>query len=238
MDDWAVLSWVGVAGVATSILTIVVALVMAWRRDNKVSRADTSDLGAEPPPTAAEWKFSDSWASNLTALIAAIAAIVAAFGDDLGSAVSKLQAAEFAVAVAAMVALAATAPVAYVAFSRVKGRTNEGTVTGLVVAAFLTLTATFGSLGALEWMIWYKPATQPLPSGVTEIFIERDLPWWIRAVPVLVALLVAVYAIRTVVALIGWFRKPSRRANDHEIVGMMSRTCCAGDEPRLRVTLL
>lgn len=71
-------------------------------------------------PAAATWKFSDSWASNLTAVTAAGAAVFTGLSGKVSGAFSPDSLASFVVSTAVFLVVAALAPLAYAACQTVK----------------------------------------------------------------------------------------------------------------------
>jgi hypothetical protein len=256
VDDWEVVGWVVIASLPASVATVALAAILALFLRNRVPKSAGTETAETAPPTSAEWKFSDSWAANLTGIIAVIAAIVGAFGDALNASISKVQAAEFAVTLGALVAVTALAPLVYATLSRTVNRKQRdaakeddfgqprGTINGLLGAAFLTLVGTFGALTALEWVFVHKsgptPAASPgtAPPVPSPAFVDREAPLLLRSLPIVAGLLVAAYAVRTLVTLIIWFRTPNRSGDDPQIAGSVSRKCCVGETSELRVNLL
>src|SRR5438128_404035 len=100
VPDWRILGWGLVAGIAA---TAVVSIRLVW-----LARRGSGEL-----PGGAQWKFTDSWASNVTAITAAFATLLAAFSGKLDTVISAGASATFAVSSAFYVAIAACAPIAY-----------------------------------------------------------------------------------------------------------------------------
>jgi hypothetical protein len=117
-----------------------------------------------PPglPPAATWTWSESWASNLTALITALSAIAAVFSNSLDPLVDQSVLVTFGLTTAALLVLAACAPLAYAVFQEVGQRLDvetadpgdpiplNGTWYGWVIASALTVAAVEGSLAAAQ----------------------------------------------------------------------------------------
>jgi hypothetical protein len=100
---------------------------------------------------AASWKFSDSWASNLTAVTAAAAAIFTGISDKVSGLFSTGELTGFSVGSTVFLLVAAVAPLAYAACQSRPARTNNkteprGTVFGLALSTWLTTTAVLGAL--------------------------------------------------------------------------------------------
>ncbi|MEU0534687.1 hypothetical protein [Amycolatopsis tolypomycina] len=202
VPDWRVFGHGLVAGL---IVAVAVALVLA----RLAFRKSGLDL-----PGGAQWKFTDSWASNLTALTAAFAALLAAFSGKLDTAIAPGASAAFAVASALYVAIAACAPIAYTVGQRTTSDKNgaaglTGSRAGLVGAAFLTLWSVFSSLGSVVFVLQY--------GGVGAIRNHQLLATILLAA---VALLVAAYAVRT----IHWLVTIPTTTN--AIPGITGFTCC------------
>ncbi|HET6708024.1 hypothetical protein [Amycolatopsis sp.] len=217
VPDWRVFGHGLIAGlIAAAAVTLVLAR-LAFRK---------SDLEL---PGGAQWKFTDSWASNLTALTAAFAALLAAFSGKLDTAIAPGASAAFAVASALYVAIAACAPIAYtvgqstVTSDKDKATGLKGSKFGLVGAAFLTLWSVFSSLGSVVFVLEY--------GGIGAI---RDYQVLATILLVVMALLVAAYAVRTIRWLV------TIPTTTTALPGITGFTCCeppAGDVTR-RVFLL
>ena len=180
VPDWRVLGHGLIAGLIAAVAVTVILAVFAFRKNNL-------DL-----PGGAQWKFTDSWASNLTALTAAFAALLAAFSGKLDTAIAPGASAAFAVASALYLAIAACAPIAYTVGQDTTSDRDEapglkGSPTGLAGAAFLTLWSVFSSLGSVVFVLQY--------GGLGTIRNYRVLA---TILLVVMALLVAAYAVRTI----------------------------------------
>ncbi|WP_086843435.1 hypothetical protein [Amycolatopsis kentuckyensis] len=179
VPDWRVLGHGLIAGLIAAVAVTLVLARLAFRKNNL-------DL-----PGGAQWKFADSWASNLTALTAAFAALLAAFSGKLDTAIAPGASAAFAVASALYLAIAACAPIAYtvgqVAKPKDKSTDLKGSPAGLAGAAFLTLWSVFSSLGSVVFVLRY--------GGLGVI---RNYQALATVLLVAMALLVAAYAVRTI----------------------------------------
>lgn len=113
------IGWELLFGVALAVWCVGYA---ARIRDRK-SFSRTSSLVL---PNAATWKFTDSWATNLTAVVAAVGAIGAAVADKFQDVVATRSVLEFGVGSALLGVLAVLAPVAYVALSLDPKETGVG----------------------------------------------------------------------------------------------------------------
>jgi hypothetical protein len=184
-------------------------------------------------PVAAGWSFKDSWAADLTALLAAGAAIVAAFGEPLESVVPKIVVAQLAVVAAFGTAVTALGPILYSTLQEWKLGDDglpaaSGTTRGLLAAAAATLIGLFASLGALAW-----------------VAAGRD--WSVGGAVFVVALLfvsalVAAYAARTLNVLLSWATIPDSKNRDASrskvLVGILTQGCCGDQETSLVLNLL
>jgi hypothetical protein len=244
MVGWTVMWWALVGGGFLSAATVV-GVLLFWRlatdHPNMLSKP-----GRDPIPSSATWKFSDSWASNLTGLIAALAAIITAFGDDV-PAVGKTQAAQFAVAAAVLVALTATAPLIYATLAPGHlGGPDEPDLSqvkysklALFASAFVTLVGSFGTLFALAWVIFYRSdlSEDGRTGSVTLGYVHRGTAW-LEIAPGIAAAVVCAYAVRTLIQLLRWFYCPGRTVADAAMAGLVSRTCCSGEKTFVRMNLL
>ncbi|WP_410574072.1 hypothetical protein [Amycolatopsis sp. cmx-4-61] len=200
--DWRVFGHGLLTGLIAAVVVTAALALLTFRR-----------RGVELPG-GAQWKFTDSWASNLTALTAAFAALLAAFSGKLDTAIAPGASAAFAVASALYVAIAACAPIAYTVGQRTTrdktGATGlTGSPGGLLAAAFLTLWSVFSSLASVFFVLQY--------GGIGGIRTHR----WLAAVLLgAMALLVAAYAVRTIRWLL---TVPATAA---ALPGITGFTCC------------
>ncbi|QKV75613.1 hypothetical protein [Amycolatopsis sp. Hca4] len=201
VPDWRVFGHGLVAGLIAAVAVTAVLALLAFRQ----RRVEL--------PGGAQWKFTDSWASNLTALTAAFAALLAAFSGKLDTAIAPGASAAFAVASALYVAIAACAPIAYtvgqVARPQGKSAGLEGSRGGLVGAAFLTLWSVFSSLGSVVFVLQYGA-----------IGAIRDYQVLATILLAVMALLVAAYAVRTIHWLL------TVPATGTALPGITGFTCC------------
>jgi hypothetical protein len=131
----------------------------------------------------ADWKFNESWASNLAAAGALVAAVVAGIGQ-----VTELLP-QFPVAQLVAVNIffgfvALLAPMAFQIF-RVDGK---GTVLGLLAGATFTAWAAFGQIASLSLLAGR--------SG-----LPQSLRWGLQGLTVTVFMLIAAYVARSVTAM-------------------------------------
>ena len=127
---WGIVGWAG-AWALVGLAGTIFALVVAVGRPQP-GAAGNEEQGHPPPtrghdfamllrrvnesgalPVAAGWSFKDSWAADLTGLIAVLAAIGAAFGEPLRDVVPQVVAAKFAVVCAFGTATTALGPIMY-----------------------------------------------------------------------------------------------------------------------------
>ena len=191
-------------------------------------------------PAAGQWKLSDSWASNITAIITALAAVAAIFTDKLSDVFDDRAPLVFALTTAVMLVFAAVAPVGYAVFQRYEPRERGESVSdaggegeeftgsrmGWCLAASITLFAVDGSLAAAIGVVH---DVHIAPSWVMELA---------DAVIGGIALLLLGYAIRTYESL----RKVSNAPNGSvkTLTGIVTISCCGGDRglTRTRMTML
>jgi hypothetical protein len=112
--DWHVFRW-GLIGGA-------IAAVLAWVW---FALARIGGWGEMALPAAGQWKLSDSWASNITAIITALAAVAAIFSDDLKDVFDHRAPLVFALTTAVMLVFAALAPVGYAVLQRYQPQENQ-----------------------------------------------------------------------------------------------------------------
>lgn len=209
------IGWEFCAGGLAALLVVAVATFIA--RKNAATRL----------PGGATFSAKDSWATDLTALIAAMGAIGAAASDKFPNTVDEQSIVEFSVGGGLLLLVAACAPIAYAALAsaqppRAGAHTisSAGTV-GLVAAAFLTLTATFGSLvgvAVIAHDAHFGDASKLAVYGACGLG----------------GALVAVYSVRTVTTLLSATCEllPT-------LTGMIVVSCCGPDElSRTRIALL
>ncbi|KDN21443.1 hypothetical protein [Amycolatopsis rifamycinica] len=218
VPDWRVLGWGLVAGAGAT-------LVMGCVLGRLARRAPGAEL-----PGGAQWKFTDSWASNLTALTAAFATLLAAFSGKLDAAISAGASTAFAVASAFYVAVAACAPIAYTVGQKEKTARKAptdpmdhlvGSPRGLVAGACLTLLSVFSSLASVIFVLVFGA------KGAL-----YDLSWIAVVILLAMATLVAIYAFRTV----RWLLTP--RGRGATLPGITGFTCCEPPEAVTRRVFL
>jgi hypothetical protein len=254
--DWSILTWGVVGGLAAAALTALCFVAVVWDPNPKPSPksgASTSatifrTLRVTWLPPGAQWKLSDSWASNLTAIITALAAVTAVFTDKLADVFENRAPVVFALTTAVMLVFAALPPIAYAVLQRqpqqalsTKGDTlaaehdapaaeddspsSQGTALGWCVAAVLTVFAVEGALAAAMRVM------HNVHSSSAHIEIGADI------VIVAIGLLVLGYAVHTF-ALIN--RTATGQGNVSSLIGIVSVSCCGRDATptRPRMTLL
>ncbi len=126
MVDWSVLSWGVVGGLVVVALTAAGTATAVSREgpsrtpDGREKRPGTralrgllADSTAPTLPGGAAWRFADSWATNLTALITTGAAVAAIFSKDLDALFVGKAPLAFSLTTAILLVVAALAPVAY-----------------------------------------------------------------------------------------------------------------------------
>ena len=254
--DWDILVWGFVGGlivVAVSTAVAMALLVRGLREPEPVKSVQAHD-GIEHRvrvgvnfaqntmlPAGAKWSFSDSWATNLTALIAATGAVAAIFLDDLKDVFGTQAPLAYMMTMSAMLVVAALAPVVYTVFQRQvasaesKGPSNDGaasttelqgTLLGWCLSAAVTAYAVSGSLSAA----FRFSLAIGKSSGVA---------WVICVAIVVVIVLVMAYVVRSFFIL---FRavQPGSTVNVNSLVGLVTVSCCSGVEgtTRARISLL
>ena len=233
--------------IGAGLALIVLAIVVGWRRPSLAGKL----------PGAATFSAKDSWATNLTALVAGVGAIAAVVSDKFPDVVDKQSILEFSVGAALLALVATFAPVAYVAVAGAENpsdthergaeqrsgetsprdeppavatdRLERGTkrpsrcALGLLLASFLTLTASFGAL-----------------AGIPVVAVQAHLTVWTKA-SIWIAtaaggVLIALYAVRALRRLL------LAAAQDEDftrLVGLVVVSCCGSDATtRVRIALL
>jgi hypothetical protein len=148
--------WIGiglVAGLAVTILTMVILFLVARADlaaldDEKVRSGDQQGL-----PSGASWKLNDSWASNLTALVAVLGTVLG-LTDVTKAVLDKGDILVFALGNAVFLAVTGAAPALYTVFQRWLEPTEKdetkrwlvGTKVGLLVAAGVVVVGVTGVL--------------------------------------------------------------------------------------------
>jgi hypothetical protein len=145
--------------------------------------------------------------------------------------VPAVVAAQLAVVAAFGTAVTALGPILYSTFQQWRSGGDglpaaHGTAGGLLAAAAATLIGLFGSIGALAWVAFGRDHHA---SGV-----------WLLIGLLLVSVLVAAYAVRTLLVLLTWAATPValRSLRSGALVGMVTRGCCGETETRITVNLL
>jgi hypothetical protein len=215
--DWRVLEWGLFGGSVLAALALIVAAV--WVHLQHLPSPDSP----EGLPAGAQWKLSDSWATNLITIVTALAAVAGTFADKLGAVFVRDAPVVFAVTTAALLCFAAVAPVAYTvcqAYESASGGRSttpvlKGTRGGLYASSFLTLFAVMGSLSSLlRVLLDLRAASFSVQAGS-----------WIGTG--LVAVLMGIYAIRT----LDWAQRyAASEVGTPALAGIVSVTCCAGRE--------
>jgi hypothetical protein len=237
MDEWQILerAWtLGLAGALVSCVAVVsVALIGISKKGVGTLRQVTLRQVTKGLPAAAEWKFSDSWAANITGLTAAAAAVVVAVSDKLEGLITKEQAAAFAVTTAGLTVITALGPMVYEIFLNGKDPgAPTGTWYGLLAAAFMTLTGAFGTLGAISGVISFQ-ARQGAPAGAD--LVPRTVDGGLRFVFWAVAGILLLYAVRTLTRVMRWAASGAKATT--ALSGIVSRSCCGAEAATYRVTL-
>ncbi len=193
-------------------------------------------------PAAGQWKLSDSWASNLTAIITALAAVAAIFSSDLTDVFDHRAPLVFSLTTAMMLVFAALAPVGYAVFQQYRPQENQkdgastspaggeeeqftGTWTAWCLAAGITLFAVDGSLSA----------------AIGVVHDLHSVPLWVMiladAVVVGIAAFLLLYAIHTYELM----RNVSKHGGSVKtLTGIVTIACCGSDAnlTRTRMTML
>jgi hypothetical protein len=253
--DWQVFSW-GLRGGA-----IAAGLAWVWF----VLARLISGWGKMALPAAGQWKLSDSWASNITAIITALAAVAAIFSDDLKDVFDHRAPLVFALTTAVMLVFAALAPVGYAVLQRYQPQENQvsdvkGPITlghhsqGNQVSNVEVVAEAAGGDGEEftgTWTGWCLAASITVfavdGSLVAAIGVVDDLHiassrvmHLADAVIVVIALLLLGYAIRTYELL----RKVSKTDRSgkklKKLTGIVTISCCGSDPSltRTRMTML
>jgi hypothetical protein len=183
-------------------------------------------------PAAAQWKPSDSWASNLTAIITALAAVAAIFSSDLTDVFDHRAPLVFSLTTAIMLVFAALAPVGYAAFQRYQPERNQkggeeftGTWTAWCLAAGITVFAADGSLAAA-------------------IRVVHDLhraPWWVKVLAYVIVVGIALFLLRYAIQTYELLRKVSKSGGSvRTLTGIVTISCCGSDAnlTQTRMTML
>jgi hypothetical protein len=221
-------------GLAVAVLALTVRVMLGKPEKYGVmlgqpeKRSKTTAL-----PAAASWSFSDSWATNITAVMTAVGAVGTAVADKFPNVVAESSVLEFGVGGAFLGVIAVLAPVAYAAASKspVGTARGEDDVPGggrwpsLLAAAAMTLTGAFGSL-----------------IGVLVLTVDARLGDWTKAWIWILCLaslgLIAWYAFNT----LRWVLEATMKepAGVARFAGLFTVSCCGGQagSVRVRVALL
>jgi hypothetical protein len=181
--------WFPIGG--TFLAFLVVLFAWHWPRSVQAMRGDV--LGV-----AADWKFADSWASNITAL-AAVTGSVLGLSGFLDDVLHDVVVTRFIGLDALFLALVAGAPLLFSAFAKRRGDDRLGTVGGFLLASWLTLTAAFGELAVLGLMLYMARGG----AGT----------WLVAALLAAAAIVLVVYAWRSIGDTITHKRSHARRGS-------------------------
>ena len=227
---WALI-WASVGTALTMVTTFSWSLGVALPPKPRSERPSSTlgrSLDQVMLPVSASWSFKDSWAANLTGLITAFAAIVAAFKDSLSTVVPATEVARFAVVSALATGVTALAPMIYATFTGTKEDEDKlpvatGTLTGLILASGATLAGLFGALGGVGWIAVGRNGDDVLTSAIG---------WCL----LLVSGLVLLYAARTLLRLLTW--AAGTTVETHAVADIVSVSCCGGNPIGVAVKLL
>jgi hypothetical protein len=257
MFDWTMFTWAFVGGllavgVTAGACALAVALSYGWSGSRNPAVSSPHGGGTWLPrkrlsrtylPAGASWSFADSWATNLTALITATAAVAALLGGkDLGTVFERKAPLAFSLTSAVMLLVAALAPVVYTVLERAvppspeaatEGQRGEdqdflqGTMLGWCASAAVTLLAVEGSLSAAARCVLDVSGTH---------HVGRVIAF---ALVVLAMVLVAAYVARSFLLLLGAVQTRSGVALA-SMSGFVTVSCCSDPlvPTRLRVSLL
>jgi hypothetical protein len=211
--DWDILTIALSLGLVASVITIAVLV----GRHSKVLLKRSHRWHGQGLPAGAQWKISDSWASNLTAITAALGALVTVISDKVSSVFDDSAIPVFAITTALMLVVAAIGPLAYTTLQQYHpgggtGDHLEGTGPGLLIGTWVTLLAVMGSLAAVGATTRHIPGLGTGP---------RSAVWIVLGV---VAIGVAVYALRT----IDWLIRDanSTPSTKRSLAGVTTVNCC------------
>lgn len=159
--QWAILRWSLTGGIMAATALIVATWILSKTLREELTTCHAKKI-CQGLPAAAAWKYTDSWASNLTGLTAAFGAIVLAFSDNLSGVFRPGASAAFAVTSVELVAIAASAPLAYTLLQRYSGEPS------LVVPPQPESTDKRVLRGASErWKVPEETTSQPSTSSST-----------------------------------------------------------------------
>ena len=257
--DWSMLTWGLVGGLVVVFLTLTVvalvarsAIAAALRKPSQVR--ELRELLSQKLPAGAKWTVADSWATNLTALITATAALVAIFQEDLTNVFEHQAPLAFSVTTSAMLIIAALAPVVYTIFQpepELAGAAKpdaaeeesaeatqsdnresselQGTMLGWCLAAAVTLSAVGGSLVASMRLVG------DVHNG-DEHRVAQTAAWLLIAS---VIACVMAYVVRSFFVLLR-VSSPDSGLSLNSLVGFVTVSCCADPQvpTRQRISLL
>lgn len=154
-------------------------------QDSTTSKPWRPWAGTALPGLSAEWKFKETWASNVTLVAAAFTTVFGASGglDSLLGEDAKSFFALITVTSAISVGLVGAAPLLLLA---TKNNDDQVTVTGLVGASILVLTATSGELGVV------------VIAAVNELPVHNATKIMLSVLGILGMVLILLYGIRSV----------------------------------------
>jgi hypothetical protein len=176
------------------------ALTWAWMRArNRAAIATLRNLNdnSKGLPGAASWKFGDSWASNLTALVAAIVAISTVFTSASANFFDANAVLTVTVVSAGALIMAATAPILYATGQHYLSSQHDpqqrsdrlgGSANGLLFACTATVASVYAQVGAIAALMYYSDSIKLLAAIIVSLLLT------------LLTTLVHMYAIRSV----GW----------------------------------
>jgi hypothetical protein len=220
--------WWGLGGgiVALAVVLYIGAFMVPQKRDRK------PDL-----PAGATWKWADSWATNLTGLIAALGTAAAFFSDQLKTLIDQSVLVTYGLATALLLAVAACAPVAYAAFQEVPDAVRDRKVTeeeapeedsgligtwwGWCVASSLTIFAVEGCLFAAQ------RGLSLTGGGALRAVVMIGIG--------LMQILVMVYAWRTFALVI---KSAKGKVLASGLPGIVDQACCGTTAAGRRMTLM
>jgi len=223
--DWHIFLWGLLGGAAAA---GAAGAWFAWTRTNRGGRVEMA------LPAAGQWKLSDSWASNLTAIITALAAVAAIFSSDLTDVFDHRAPLVYSLTTAMMLVFAALAPVGYAVLQPYKPRKNQkdgdgeeftGTWRAWCLAAGITLFAADGSLASAIGVV------QDLHNAPSWAVVLADV------VIGVIAVFLLLYAIHTYELM----RNVSRNGGSvKKLTGIVAISCCGSDAnlTRTRMTML
>lgn len=221
--------WWGLGGglIALAIVLYVGAFIVPKKGDERPEL-----------PAGATWTWSDSWATNLTALTTALGTAAAFFSDQLKTLIDQSVLVTYGLATALLLAVATCAPVAYASLQKVpdpdrkRGALTEedtpeedgtlvGTWWGWCVASSLTIFAVEGSLFAAQRGLVIAGG------GVLRAVVMIGIG--------LMQILVVVYAWRTFALVI---QAAKGKTLPGGLTGIVAQSCCGSTSAVRRMTLM